>query len=624
MKNVQRARLLAAVLGALPLLGVGSVAQGQYRVGEDGHANDANNRIGSGGYNSSQDASKRPYGATGNQIVTGNSTGLSYFHGNVAYTDPGEFRQSTGTNASDRFLAVSGPVNYAQPSGTGSQYQQFYSDTRLVGPPASGSNLIKTPGGGGLVGAPPLASSPSDTRLGIISSVASDTTLLPTPGELAMPGPVDPSGSASALTASPLYGLRQWSPNDVSDAYFLSRYTNARPQGAGATGRLDNAAILRMRQELNNTVVQPNLQQPANGSVNTGNSSLGGTTGGGEGAANPVSPSSAVDLAQSQQLTKSAGGPVNQPLSGQPLTSTLSNQALASNVASKQGVVQRLLIPPEEQSTQIAELERRYSKLKGQMTDQQSNQLYNRELALRDNPPEDAMGPDGQPRKSAAANAQANSQVSAQANVDNLGGPDYAKANQELLNKANNVALNPVVKGPLTETGPYVITSLATGVRGKGLADLLKSAEDQMRQGKFTEALDTYDSAQQVAPNNPFIALGRAMAELGASYYGRAETDFRRAFAGSPAVLAGRYDLKGFLGEDRLKFVVKDLKDISAAEKGQRSVFLLAYIFHNVGDDESASKYLSDAEQRATSQDPALLLMRTAWGLPARAPAGNP
>src|SRR3954470_7249640 len=99
--------LLAAALSALPMLGFAAAAHAQYRVGDDGRANDANNRLGSGGYNQARDASQRPYSSNGNQIVTGNSTGLSYFHGNVGYTDPNELRSASASAASDHFLAIS-------------------------------------------------------------------------------------------------------------------------------------------------------------------------------------------------------------------------------------------------------------------------------------------------------------------------------------------------------------------------------------------------------------------------------------------------------------------------------------------------------------------------------------
>ena len=50
-----------------------------------------------------------------------------------------------------------------------------------------------------------------------------------------------------------------------------------------------------------------------------------------------------------------------------------------------------------------------------------------------------------------------------------------------------------------------------------------------MKQGKFSSALDKYDQAEQVAPNNSLIKLGRANAELGASYFARADQHLREA-----------------------------------------------------------------------------------------------
>jgi tetratricopeptide (TPR) repeat protein len=178
--------------------------------------------------------------------------------------------------------------------------------------------------------------------------------------------------------------------------------------------------------------------------------------------------------------------------------------------------------------------------------------------------------------------------------------------------------LTPMVTEPLqhdADEQPYIVTSLATGIRAKGLADLMKSAENQMRDGHFNAALDSYDSAEQVAPNNPFIAMGRGFAEMGASYYGKAELDLRRAIAAEPALLAGRYDIKGFLGEDRLKFVVNDLTDIYQSEKDSvRPAVLLGFISHNEGDDTAAAKYLNAADQRAGGRDPIITVMREDWG----------
>jgi tetratricopeptide (TPR) repeat protein len=122
------------------------------------------------------------------------------------------------------------------------------------------------------------------------------------------------------------------------------------------------------------------------------------------------------------------------------------------------------------------------------------------------------------------------------------------------------------------------VPSMAAGMNGKGLAEVIKQAEELMKQGKYNAALEKYDAAQQVAPNNPLIKLGRAIAELGGSYYARAETHIRDAFAQNPAVMIGQYDLRNLLGEDRLQALVKDLRELANTDKKDpRPVFAVVY-----------------------------------------------
>jgi hypothetical protein len=79
-----------------------------------------------------------------------------------------------------------------------------------------------------------------------------------------------------------------------------------------------------------------------------------------------------------------------------------------------------------------------------------------------------------------------------------------------------------------------------------------------------------------------------------------------------------QYDLKGFLGQERLEFLVNDLRSISNKETNEpRSVFLLAFIDYNTGNARRASAYLDLAERRAGKPDPLYQNMRKLWNLPA-------
>jgi tetratricopeptide (TPR) repeat protein len=175
--------------------------------------------------------------------------------------------------------------------------------------------------------------------------------------------------------------------------------------------------------------------------------------------------------------------------------------------------------------------------------------------------------------------------------------------------------------GPTNAAGerqaPPQVKSFSEGVKAKSLGDILKKAEDLMKEGKWFNAAEQYDVAQAVAPNNMLFAVAKANAELGGSYYGRAENDLRRAFTQDPATLEGTYDLRAMIGDERLDFLVKDLKEIANKNPTQaRPMFLLAYIQYNIGNGRFAAGYLDIAEKRAGGNDTFYSLVRKHWVLP--------
>jgi hypothetical protein len=181
----------------------------------------------------------------------------------------------------------------------------------------------------------------------------------------------------------------------------------------------------------------------------------------------------------------------------------------------------------------------------------------------------------------------------------------------------DNVQIPGNIDAAPTLPRPVQIKSLAEGVQAKGLTDLLKQAEDQLKAGKYNTALEQYDMAEQVAPNNPLILVGRANVELARTYYTRAETNLRQAFLADQALLMGQYDLRAMIGNERLEVLVKDLKDITNREaKEARPAFLLAYIAYNTGNERMAAAYLDLAEKRAGAGDPLYPLIRKHWSLP--------
>ena len=95
----------------------------------------------------------------------------------------------------------------------------------------------------------------------------------------------------------------------------------------------------------------------------------------------------------------------------------------------------------------------------------------------------------------------------------------------------------------------------------------------------------------------------------------------QEAFTKNAALLMGQYDLHTFLGDERLAFLVKDLKDLAQRNKNDpRPVFLLSYIAYNTGNERNAAAYLDLAEKRSNGKDPFFGTLRKHWTLPEAAP----
>ena len=662
-RSDQRRWVLAtavAAAAALPVLAVTSLTFAQARVNQSGRLLDANNRVGSGGQNPNDSNVRSPQNVVGNEIVTGNVTGGKHFRGRVDYTDPGAFRGQTAGIDMDNFLRQSsGPT---KDSRLAEQETRYYGDGRAAPPPP---NFVQVGGvgtGSYVPGAQQVNRSVSDQRVGAVDFA--QPYVLPAPGQLLLPGPVDPSAGQQFITASPLTGIRQINANDPN---FFNSVSHT--QYSPVTGRLDDNAIQRMREELNAAANASNpggappvdRQQQLNDPLNpaadgatgsTGGTGTGGTggtgTAGGAGAGgNNATGGTGAQPVQQQPLQLQGAGAPAQRIEQQPVNTAISRTP--NNLNTDQSIRHRItsLVKPEEQSTVYAQLRKRHEEVAANqnVSDAEAARAFNAarraEAEAEARKQAQAKGRTAQPGQPAQPGAlpgalpgQPGAPIQGQAvpggvaaapgaaavpqpdAAGNTGIVDYAKRNEQLLKEgaADKKKTRKVY-------APVKVPSLATGVKGKGLADVLKNAENLMKEGKFTSALDQYDAAEQVAPNNPLTRLGRANAELGAAYYARAEAHLRDVFQKNPELLTGQYDLTNMLGEQRMQVLVNDLKEIANREqKEARPVFLLAYIAYNTGHEQNAEAYLDLADKRSGGKDPFYQLLRDNWSLP---PAGG-
>ena len=541
---------------------------GQVRATQDGHAADGSNRVGSGGYNQSGGAGG---GVSGDQIIYGNVTRGLGFTGPIHETDSKAFFGPTSGGISDRFVRNSnGAAAPYQPSFSATDAQPFYGLSRGVAPPSGTERVGYTGGylGTSVTPQTPLAlSSELTTGTDVAAAQLGKNALIggqgrdlqDALGQTYLNGPLEAQVGANVFTGSPLYGIRSSLANGIADENAQGLYGVAASSGTAADrARFQSSDVRRMRNEVRQQTVDPNqTDSQSDPDANQPQGSL---------------PSSNLNRPLESSQNNGVTSPLNRPLN---------SPNLANGANTPQGVQSRsTLIPARPQNDQFNLLKQRLERYQNpQMTAILNSQKNQRDL------------------QAARAKAAGNS-------------PTSRPSTGGLLTPAPSLTPSPAA--PAFE--PVAVTSLATGVRAKGLHDLLQSAEDLMRQGKFQSAIDKYNTAEQVDPNNSLAALGRANAELGAGYYHQASVDLHQVFESEPALLMGQYNLKDWMDAQRIQFVEKELNDLAAGDaKQEMPVFLLAYLAYNTGDPVAARGYLQEARKRAGDSDPLLSQVEGRW-----------
>jgi tetratricopeptide (TPR) repeat protein len=587
-KNSTRVLLAAAVA----VVGLGWILPGsaaaQYRVGSDGRSLDANNRIGSGGNNSGPDQSNNK--VTAEDIFMGNVTGYGNFHGAVPVRNPDAFtgrepflpslvlqRQAGGTSP------VSAPT-YGIPT-------KFY-DVNTA--PTSLNGLTSVAGTGTYIVTPPPTQSPQDYRLGV--NIDAPVVALPHPGEGGV-GQVDPTASTtpSFLNNAPIYTASEL----PAAAYGYSNGTVGNVSGGNVSGQttltsstaLSDLDILKLRGEMiQNVRVQEGLQadaaalakvSPVNGASGAGQANPGEVVN--PPIIGPISGSTPLTIGNVPSATFSPPGvpvepshaPVNTGSTGQSMRYSLDPLPL-----------------PGEQSPQYAKLQgllNQYNQSHPQ-TDEEANRQFQEALKAR----------------RAYEESQVHQPVPALAAPHTL-----APAPQ------NPVNINPALPPP----APLDVGPISQTIRGEGLSKLIAGAEDSARHQQFKDAIGKFLDARRVAPNNMLIVVDLANAELGAGFYAQSEEYLRMAYAADPALLMGKYDLRGLLGDDRMQILITDLKRVASTSDSATPVFLLAYVSYDMGETDKALAFLQLAQTRAGGQDELLMSLQQHWLLPSTQPS---
>lgn len=563
MNRMNRSIFTAAV-AALFATGLFSTeAFAQTRVDTRG-ATDANNRVGSGGVNSSVGGRSNPWDIQ-DRIVGGTITGGKAFRGNLSSgNDTKAFRGRTGSENVDNFIRNSSSVTTSGfATYNANQTRAYYGDSRGVNPPPGTVGVTTS---GAWVAPKPTAWTITDPRTQAVSS--DRTFIVNRPGASAQAGAVDLSYAPNAQAAdASLFG------GQIGNVANLSDYTQL---NTTTVSQLTPAQIKALQSDTPGSTKVPG-QSDATG-PNTG---------------------SPVDAAQQQIPT--VGGALGQAgILNNALPNT-SVQAIAPKSAPGDvdpSAVSNAVTP--DNGVEVGTITRMTPKVaKAGQPDQAGDAAQ----AAADNGPK-------RPGQAAEEAARAfNRERAAQKK-------DAEKADP---NNANNQpakpgdAPKPAAEQPAAGAPPVKVGTFAGPASGN-ITQLLTKAEAEMKLGKFGSAIDTYGQAEAASPKNATVRLGRANAELGGAYYRRAEQSLRAAFTADKKLLNNQYDLRSFLGDDRLQTIQKDLGDIVLNKpEDTGSALLLAYVYYNTGNERRAAALLDLADKRANGRDPVIAAVKSTW-----------
>ncbi len=384
--------------------------------------------------------------------------------------------------------------------------------------------------------------------------MSSDVTLSFRPDMFAMPGAIDAEYNPNAIIVPSIVQARQLNPGQLSDYTQINR-NNAQ--------QLSPEQLRLMQQQ--NTVPADDANTPAGKS------------------------DALNDAVRSGGLNDQFAGDQVKP-------NTVNTGAMDPNNSPDMGV-RHMLVEPGQQSKVYSKLAEQ-SRLGGSAPAQPGD--ANQQAARDFN---DAV------RKRNEATKKPNDPDQPTPGVRDPGGQPGAQPG----NVAPNV--DPKKDDKVGATIPPKFDSLADDQKTE-LNAILKRAETQMAEGKFNSAIDTYEQAQKIAPNNPLIKLGRAHAELGGGYYRRAELSLRQTLSADKTLLSGQYNLRAFMGDDRLKVVEQDLRDLIQKNTNDAGPAVLqAYVYYNTANERRAATMLELAAQRSGGKDPFVTLLQTSWKL---------
>ena len=123
--------------------------------------------------------------------------------------------------------------------------------------------------------------------------------------------------------------------------------------------------------------------------------------------------------------------------------------------------------------------------------------------------------------------------------------------------------------------------------------ELMSKAEGLLKDGKYLDAANAYQTAMLSQPDNLLVYMGRANAELGAGMYQSAAGDLKFVFTRKPEMISVKYALEDYIPPQRQHQLLSDLTGLSQGKGvGNTASFLLCYMDYNTERDVELQREL--------------------------------
>ncbi len=634
-KKHTRITLLAAAMA----LACPALLHAQTPSGDVGRALDNNLQVGSGGVNS---ASAQPDYRARNDAITGNVSGLGYFHGNVGYRAPGEFRGTTSDDSNFRFNAQS----YSNPAATGATSSVYRS--------AAGTTAgdIRAAQFGQSVLIRPATTDGQGGQPTITPYGRSDY------GLSAQPPGVTAQHDASMLQlqGSPLLGVRSANNPTTLDPNAAARAGQVAPQPNGITlpNDPDASSDFRFNQQIDPLSRQLSRQPGLLIDSGAGDGSL------------MSSPAGTRDYSASPRWSPSAE-------LGSQIQSRVTNPRIdqAQTLDQRLEQIQARLYSPLG-NTSVAPGQDAYLDLLTRIQDQQrratpapgssSGSVPQPPAPAPGSTPAPASGteintntttPDAANPSATPAGPQVSTPVAGTsalpANILTAPTAEQLRATSEARNNQLRARGLPVQESPAaaaassTTAKPDAVKPDAAKLdamiaaldhklppiatlapkRDDALSNLLKQAEEDMAAGKYFSAEQRYRSALSLNPNAPLAQVGLLHAQLGAGLTRSASLNLRQLLEEHPELIATRYEAKLLPTAERIKAAQSEIDSLITTTARPEPAILLAYLGYQFSTPTLVQYGLNIAQTRAPA-DPLIPLLQRLWHSPPGNAPGSP